>query len=139
MATATQPKTEDISALVDKAGELDADVEELKDKKEALEILRSAIEARMKLKPEGEGLAEGRKFAVVVGARGNEREITDMEKTLTLLGVTVTGKGRELFLQLITIGLGKLDAVLPKDLVAAVTKKEPTGGRRFKFIARRAA
>ena len=123
--------------LVDKAGELAREVEELEDKKEALGLLKEGILVRLKLKPEQDFLAEGKRFAAVIPAQGFEREVTDVERVLELLDVKITGKGRELFLQMASIGLGKLDTVLTKDQVASVTKKNQTGPRRWKLIQRK--
>jgi hypothetical protein len=125
------PKEETLEKMVDRAGLLWEEVKELEDKKEMLSILKAAIEARCKLKPDQDGLYEGTRFAVVVGTKTNEREITDMAKVYEFLGKT-------LFLQNCSFTLGKLDALLRPDEVEKVVKQEQTGARRLKFVRHRA-
>jgi hypothetical protein len=118
-------------AVVDELGALDAQIAALGPKIRRAESLRKQVQgwADADFPADQNVVFEGASFLAEASAKGNRREIADMEGVFKRLG-------RSKFFEVCQVALKRLDELLTAAEAAAVLKESRSGPRSVKTLAR---
>jgi tRNA(Ser,Leu) C12 N-acetylase TAN1 len=123
-------KAAERAARIDELGKLEAEIAVLKSKEALAKTIREYLRGEVAGFPSEEGaLLFGTKYASAIGAAENEREVPDKHKIFEVLG-------KDAFVSIATLPLGKLDVVLPNAEKDGLIKKARTGTRSVTTMLR---
>jgi hypothetical protein len=116
--------------LIDEFGELDRQVQQFKPQAERHEFLKKLIRSWFDDEPAAQtAIATGNVYEIQLTAKLKERTWTDIFKLYRALG-------REKFLSVCEVALGKAEELLGKPKVATLVSEALTGSRRLKPVLR---
>jgi len=119
--------------LIDEYGELDRRMQLRQMDAARYEVLKRAIKGWFDPAPaDADGTVEGDIYILRLSARERERRVRDMRELVEVIGL-------DKVLEMATVAIGALEALLGKERVAKLTTEARTGSRRIKAIPKAAA
>jgi len=120
-------------AMIDEYGELDRRMQLRATDTARYEVLKRAIKTWFaNIPPDADGIVEGDVYLLHLSACERERSIRDVRELVEAIGL-------EKVLDLAVVPIGKLENLMGKAHVAALTIETRTGSRRIKAIPKRPA